>query len=361
VDDAVARWVEDPLGRKYRNAPIRAFGSYGYQMAVGFVEPDPHYGFTGRSLMGLPMGPHYLYGSFRSAEGSRFYYLLKQLYPFAGVTSLVCSRDEGDFEPVVEASQKGYLGDVGRGERRERYGVWNRALPGAPDFHFLTDGRSSVLRESDILSLEGEVLGDAMQLAIPDAESPLVYTSHNYRAEGRVCGEPVAGFYSQDHLHLQPGHTWLEAEFFNRVEGLFAVFITTYEDGGWDKGTLICGREDFNCALIQRSSGENIAATDVDYTWELGDDDFVCRCRVTIAADEVWEFVPRYANGGPRSPLPPILGGQGPGYSLQGVVTKVGEGRPWVDSDANLETYPTTLKDLGRMGTSEQTKDRFMV
>lgn len=335
------------MARIQRNPPVRPFGRHGYQMAVSFVEAHLHYGFTGEPLFGQPMGPHYLYGSFRALESANFYYLIKPLYPFASGTMILRAEGESDFLPMMEAGQKSYRGDVARGECDEGYGVWNRPIPGVPDFRFTTDGSHTRMIESDLLSLEGSVLGDTMQLVVVDVESPLVYTSHNYRVGGRLCGEAVEGFYSHDYLHLRAGQTWYEADFMNRAEGLFAVFITTYEDGGWDKGTLIYGREGFNCALIQRSSGETLAATDVDYAWEMGADDFVRRCRATIGPDEAWEFVPRNTSGGPRAPVGPALGRQGAGYSLEGVVTKVGESRPWLDSDANFETYPVLLKELG--------------
>lgn len=334
------------MARIQRDPPVRPFGRHGYQMAASFVEPHPHYGFTGEPIFGQPMGPHYLYGSFRAHESDRFYYVIKPLYPHAGGTMVFAAEEDSDFVPVMDAVSKSFQGDVGRGECAEGYGVWNRPIPGATPFRFTTDGSRTRMAESDFLALEGEVVGDTMQLVVVDTESPLVYTSHNYRVSGELCRDAVDGFYSHDYLHLRAGHTWFEADFMNRAEGFFAVFLTDYEDGGWDKGTLIYGREGFNCALIQRSSGERIAATDVDYDWELGADDFVTGFRAKISDDEIWEFVPRNQKGGPRQPVGPALGAQGPGYSLEGVVTRLGESRRWVDSDANLEAYPALLKEL---------------
>ena len=334
------------MARIQRDPPVRPFGRHGYQMAVSFVEPHPHFGFTGEPIFGQPMGPHYLYGSFRSVEGDRFYYVIKPLYPSAAGTTILRADGDADFVPIMDVLTKSFRGDVGRGACDGGYGVWNRPIPGMAPFRFTTNGEWTHMVESDFLSLEGEVLGDTMQLVVVDAVSPLIYTSHNYRVSGSLCGEAVEGFYSHDYLHLAAGQTWFEADFMNRAEGLFAVFITTYEDGGWDKGTLIHGREGFNCALIQRSSGERIAATDVDYEWDMGPDDFVTRCVAKISEDETWEFVSRNGKGGPRAPVGPSLGDQGPGYSLEGVVTKVGESRRWVDSDANFETYPSLLEEL---------------
>jgi len=326
-----------------RHEPIRPWGRYDFQTVNGFVVAEPSFGFAGRPLHGLPLQTQWLYGSFRSKARDNLYFAGLKHYNPTGSLSLQLYRAEpGDDFKYVKDSNRSYRGGCYGGRREARWGVWD--LVSSPDDQWFTlnveDDGATHWRERGLLDVQGVQLGDLMQSVVLDAESPMIYTSRCIQAEGEVLGEEVEGFFFQDFHHLGYGQDWMVTEFFNSVQGIWVVFVTTYADGGWDIGNFFFGRGRFASALVQRSNGERFASTELDVEVDMDDRDFVRAARF-FADDEVWEWTTRFPDGTPRMPVMNVVGSP---HWNEGVVRKVGEDRPWVGSEAWMEIYPSTLQ-----------------
>ncbi|MEZ5170999.1 MAG: hypothetical protein R3A49_09675 [Acidimicrobiia bacterium] len=333
------------MGRVRYDEPVRPFGRYGWQTINGFLENEPSFGFAGRPLHGMQLQTQWLYGSFKADDSDTYYAAIKHYNPVSSLALLLYKAEPGgDFEFVKEGS-RAYRGGCFGGERAGRWGVWD-IVSGPDDQRFtlnVGEDGDTHWRDRGLLDVSGEQRGNLMQSVVLDAESPMAYTSRCVRASGDVMGDPVEGFFFQDFHHLAPGQDWFITEFFHGVQGIWVVGATEYEDGGWDVTNFFKGVDGFASVLVQRSSGERLAATDLEVEVDVDDEGFVSSARFLVDDDQTWQWAPRNDDGTPRMP-PQALPGA-PAWN-EGVVTRVGENRPWAHSEAWMEIYQPTLEKI---------------
>lgn len=325
--------------------PVREWGRYGFQTVNAFLEKEPSYGFTAAPLFGIPLQTQWLYGSFRGKRTESYYAALRH-YNVTGSLALLLYKAEpgGDFEFAKEAHGC-YKGGCFGGRRGDRWGVWDvRSTPRNQHFTLNVgdDGETQWL-DRDLIDVRGTQVGDLMQSVVIDARSPMAYTSRCVKAEGTVLGEEVEGFFFQDFHHLGTGQDWLVTEFFHGVQGIWVVSVTEYEDGGWDICNFFFGRGGFNSGLVQRSSGERLATTEMRVEVDFDDRGYVEQARFLLEDGEEWHWNYRNPNGTPSMPDMKVAGS--PLWN-EGVVTRVGDDRTPRNSEAWMEIYPATLKPL---------------
>jgi hypothetical protein len=312
---------------------VRPYGRYGFQPVAGFVEFEPSTPYTeaGKELIGAPICPHYLYGSVRSEDGKRYHVLIRHFQHDVAVSLLVYSSDVGqDFDRPVF----GYRGLVANGQREGKWGFW-QDMP-QPRSFYLEDGTSCHWFEKGVVDLKGKLVGDCWQFAIPDVQSPLVYTNRCFKAEGAtVRGDIVSGYFFHDTMHLGVGKGWMTSEYYAGLELGWVVFVTEFEDGNIHKGNFVWGKENWNLAIIDRTDGERMIASNVDVHVESDKDNFAEHALFDLGDGEIWEW---HAVPGARLPLQQVESFTGP-YWREGVVLRRGETRKWVHSDAWIETF----------------------
>jgi hypothetical protein len=312
------------------NPVVRPYGRYGFQPVAGFVEHDPKAPWVGRTQLGVPVGAQYLYGSFRSHDGKRYYSFLKHFKDDVAISFMLYHCDVGEDFQYHRGSAKTHRGVVSHGRRDDKWGCW-RDEPD-PRSLFLADMTSGRILERGVLDVTGKVQGKSMQWAIPDVESPLVYTSRCFKVEGgKVLDDTVSGFFFHDHQHLGIGQGWTDTQYFNRLEESWVVFATEFEDGNIHVGNLFYGKENFALAVIQRSDGPSIIASGIQAEAEVDEQGYHTRIVHHLGDDEVWEW---HSIGGARMPFMPLSN-----YPcwVEGVVLRRGETRKWVHSEAWME------------------------
>jgi hypothetical protein len=328
-----------------RNEPVREWGRYGYQTINTFLANAPGFGFGAPSLLGMPLQTQWLYGSFKAVDSETYYAALRHYNVTGALTLLLYEATPGtDFRFLKEAHGC-YKGGVFGGQRGDRWGVWDVRSTGDRQHFTLNvgpDGQTDWV-ERDLIDVGGVQVGDLMQSAVPDLQSPMIYTSRCTKASGRVMGDDVEGFFFQDFHHLGVGQDWLVTEFFHGVQGIWVVAVTEYEDGSWDIGNFFAGKGGFNSGLVQRSTGERIATTEMEIEVDFDDKDFVKQARFILEPGEVWEWNYRYPDGHPRIPVMKVVGSP---HWNEGIVTRVGDGRTPKLAEAWMEIYPSTLKAM---------------
>jgi hypothetical protein len=337
------------MGALPRNAPVRDYGRYGYQTINGFVRSTPGFGFDGQPVNGMPLQTIWMYGSWQALESGNYYAALRHMSPTSAMVLLFYKAEpDGDFETVPGAAQRAYRGGVFN-QVGDRHGLWD--VMSTPDNQFFTlnvgpDGYT-YYKERGMIDVEGHQRGDLMQSVVVDARSPMTYTSRCVASSGTVMGEKVEGFFFTDHHHLQAGTDWLVSDFFHGVQGIWVVFSTEYEDGSWDIGNLFWGYGGFGSGMVQSSNGDRVATTTLRAEVDQDQDSYTHEARFYIGSDEdeVWKFNCRHPEGHPRMPLMKIAGS--PRWN-EGVVTRVGDNRKWVKSEAWMEIYPSTIENLAR-------------
>lgn len=327
------------MGIVDRNPKVRPYGSFGYQPVASFIEIEPSAPYTdlGRTLLGGQICPLYLYGSFRSHDGKRYYCALRGYQHDVAVSLLVWGSDVGkDFEPP----QSGYKGYVTNGQKDGKWGTW-QDTPNPRTF-FLADKKECHWFEKGFIDVKGKSFGNAWQLGIPDKEDPFVYTNRGYKVdEGTVMGDTVSGYFFSDTMHLGLGKGFMTSAIYQKtIEWGWVIFATEFEDGNIHSGNIIWGAENLNCAIIDRSDGDKVIASNIEVEAKFDQNNYCESFAADIGNGEIWEW---HGIPGGRVPLNRMESFSGPFYR-EGVVSKRGEKRKWVHSEAWIETF---LKKTG--------------
>jgi hypothetical protein len=321
------------MGIVDRKPKVRPYGSFGYQPVASFIEIEPSAPYTdiGKTLLGGHICPQYVYGSFRSHDGKRYYCALRGYQHDVAVSLIVYGSDIGkDFEHP----RFGYRGYVTNGQKDGKWGIWQDAPN--PKTSFLADKKESHWFEKDLIDVQGKSFGNAWQFGIPDKEDPFVYTSRGFKVEGgTVLGDTVSGYYFDDTMHLGLGKGWMTSPYYEKIDWGWVVFVTEFEDGNTHSGTILWGAENWRLAIIDRSDGDKLIATNIEVEPRFDDHNFCEYFAADIGNGEIWEW---HAVPGARMQLRQVESFPGP-YYREGVVLKRGETRKWVHSEAWVETF----------------------
>lgn len=332
---------------RYDSAPVRPFGSYGYQPVIGFVKPDPQLCFGGRRIMGTTLASHWIYGAFRSLDGEKLFTWMKH-YTNQGALSLMIY--EADVDPLggdadlryLKESKGAYRGGCYAGERDGWWGVWDCLDDETPRFSAFATPTQGHWVEKGLIDVTGDVRLDSVQLAVPDATSPLVYTSRCMWGGGTFLGREVEGFWDMDTVHLADGQDWLITPYYRDLQGAWVFFHTEFEDGTIQIGTMFCGREGFQGFAVQRTDGPNVVAVQPSFEVDLDENEYPIRVTAIVDDDEAWEWT-RFPSGSARMPTMNVVGG--PRW-IQGMVRRRGDDRPVRHAEAFMETYADRLQHL---------------
>jgi hypothetical protein len=326
------------MGIVDRENKVRTHGSYGHQPLVTLIENDPSVGFgsdTALTIAGAPLGPQYIYGSFRGKESGKLYRSMRTFVGEVAGYIFLLEAEEGQDHVPIKAAANLYRGMIDVGEKDGSWGYWrpNDRSPAS----FMSNKTSASWTEGDLIDVVGTPIPNPTQFCIPDARNPLVYTNRSFLCnEGTVNGEPVDGIFNHDIMHLRPGQGWFHTRYYREIEGVWCVFITEFEDGNIHYGELVWGQENFSLAVITRTDGETIIATDIDVEVDLDEDGYAKLIQWHVLPGETWEW----QSIGTRFPKTPI---EGPRWG-EGVVRRQGDGRTWVKTDAYLDCFPERVR-----------------
>jgi hypothetical protein len=315
---------------------IRTHGRYGFQPVGGFIEPAAANHWT--PIHGLPVAMEYAYGSLRAADGTYWWPIRGSYQEKARFLHLPESTPGTDFVYASEGD-KAYTGPITHEERDGTWGVW---LPDGTSL-IATDGPTFHWNEGDALDIRGELVGDALQFYVPDANEPLVYTSRLFRGTGTIKGKPVTGLFFHDSMHMPEGMNFITSSYLTVLEAAWVAFATEFEDGNIHAGHLVWGTEGYAIMLVQRTDGPTLIARDlsVEVSFDDNNPPFPSRVRYTGGGETwIWEAHPSGGRCPIRTDLP-----EGHRW-IQGWVYREGETRKPVCTEALMETYNGRLADV---------------
>ena len=308
-------------------------GSFGHVPLAGLTEhfwPPHNYE---ELYMGLPVAGQHLWGSFDVAG--------RRAVPIRQVQNDLAIRfmlfDGTDGEPLnFTIARQPFTGICDVDTREGRWGLWQ---PGAQDrFAFATGETSALWREPGEFEVFGEPVGDAMQLAVPDAEDPLGYRARWWRVSGGTRnGELITGVFAHEQVYVRPGSGWFSSSYCQDLEQVWVVFYTEYEDGTVHHGHFERGREGFAFAVVQRSDGAPVITTDLGCEPTFDAAGFPEGLVFTLGDGSVWNYSAPQAGGG-QMPIP------GPYETTprwrEGSITPAGETRRVTFAHAWAEAFP---------------------
>jgi len=258
---------------------IHKLGDFATRPVVGAFDTDPEDMDLLGSKHGLGLQKSWLYGFFRDAEGLT--YCVERNFVGSLTSGAFVMTQHGD--PAKELDVHPDSGRSARGElRRTLTGKTRRWAD--PVFQRLPKGcfpegeqpleleyskDKLVYNEGDILALEGVSAGLGMQYFIPSLDRPLLYTSTCFWMEGDFQGNQVSGPIWFDNAFWNHGLEWKEYGYFLDHQIMWHVFCNKFDDGSFEWGHLVSGRNGFSPGVVIQSSGEVELTSDTDAWFDL--------------------------------------------------------------------------------------------
>lgn len=330
---------------RVENSKVRSHGNFGHQALVGFVEPDPGFAFDGKRAMGLTLTDHFIYGGLRSLDGSKYFSFIRH-YNNQGALGFsvfeAAVNDQGQhtdfrFNPN---STKAYLGAALTNQQEGVWGVRD-LFAGSPRFEVRAWSSGASWFERDLVDLKAKAAGTISQICNPDFESPLVYNSRCVRAEGVFMDYDVEGWLQMDNAFLPDGSCWFNSVYHQGIQAASTNFVTEYEDGAFDHGTMICGKENYNIFCVESSDGDPVVVFAPEISIELDDNEYPISVIVDAGEGDVWEWKRLLGSG---AKIPSTTVENAPRW-IQGFFTRRGETRKVRRADGWLESYKHTLEN----------------
>jgi hypothetical protein len=242
-------------------------------------------------------------------------------------------RDE-DFTQAPEA-KLAYTGPL---VDRHDNGRWTLATPDGPTL-LDTDLKSLTWTEGDLVAVSGDVVGPACRLRHPDPDFPMMYTTLPFHLTGTIKNIPVRGAAVLVTIHMPSGADIFASPMLSRTEVAWVEFVNQHEDGSFENGLLVWGREGFAGMALGGSNGRAFATSDVEFRYENdgGDPEFARRLEYSGDGETVvWEALPQGGRWPTRADMID-------GYRFrQGLVRRAGAS-PVVASYAFGETFQDRL------------------
>lgn len=257
-------------------------GDFATRPVVGAFDTDPDDMDLLSPKHGLGLQKSWIYGFFRDAEGLT--YCIERNFVGSLTSGLFVMTQHGDItneldvHPDSGRSARGELKRTLTGKtRRWSDPVFQKLPPGCfPDgeqpFEMEFSRDKFTYNEGDILALEGESAGLGMQFFIPSLERPLMYTSTCFWITGQFQGKEVSGPIWFDNSFWKHGVEWKEYGYFLDYQIMWHVFCNKFDDGTYEWGHLVSGRNGFSPGVVIQSTGEVELTSDTDAWFKLDGD-----------------------------------------------------------------------------------------
>jgi hypothetical protein len=254
------------------------FGDFDHRVVVGAFRPDPETMLVQDPQHGLPLQTSWLYGFFRDEAGLTYCIERK----FVGSLTSGCfvmtqggsAANELNVHPDSGRSARGELRRVLEGRER----VWHepvfQRLPagivpaGEQPMALRWDGQGMSYSEGDILDLAGQSVGLGVQFYAASRTHPMLYTSMCHWVRGTMQGRDVAGPLWFDNSYWVHGLEWKEYGYFNELQIMWHVFCNRFDDGTFEWGHLVMGRDGFTPGVVV--SGDSVVAATPDLRAKFG-------------------------------------------------------------------------------------------
>ncbi|MBT4160902.1 MAG: hypothetical protein HOE54_06300 [Gammaproteobacteria bacterium] len=300
-------------------------------------------------LNGLNMQSQYLYGGFHTADGELFVVERKFIGPMTGGLWLM-SNAGGDLN-LIPASVQSARGELVRNFTPETrhwsdhlmHKVGEDMVPeGEQGLDITIDDHNMDWNEGELLSLKGSCRAMGMQYFAPMKDRPLLYTSVPYWVKGTVMGNEVEGPVFFDHLYWTHGIEWKEYTWYKDIQVGWNVFANQYEDGSFEWGHIVQGRQGFSaCVVIDSVHGVSMSSNrEADFI--LDDNNCVASASHKVG-DDVFDFT---GDGG--GAMLQFNRARWAGYRAQGGMTRRrGDNRILNGGFTWLECFADRIRDEG--------------
>jgi hypothetical protein len=255
----------------------RALGDYGSKLLFGNYNSRAEEFLPTAKMNDLYQSMTAIWASFDDAEGNS-HLICRELSGYLTGTCWIMSNHGSEGHRLMPACRQTWVGGIiieHSGNRVE----WRSAdsyQGGKPKFRMVYEDGHMEYEEDGLIHVSGHVEGTGYQFYEPTHGQG--QTTHVSTAEGTIGGQAVHGLLALNtHFH-HPGNNYRISEMVLGGQMLTWIDVgNVYEDGSWEKGPIVIGRDGFCGAWISNSRGEHTWSNDIDGEIAYDDNGFLAR------------------------------------------------------------------------------------
>jgi hypothetical protein len=244
-----------------RDAPSPA--DFGGSCLIGDCRFDAELLLPSTTYFGLPKSGSYVYGTWRDAEGNLLRALRGVLADSSPLGFAFTSRPGSQLEHDEAAEAALWRGATSIERAGDAVTFASVGTRTEEQFTFRHEPGGCSWRDADVLAVEGEPLGPAVQWFSTWAGGACLAVTGKYRSRGTFAGRPVEGFVGHEIHYWSPGATWVDSPFGRGREYCWQQVANEYDDGSRVQATFACGADGWGFAMVHDEAGAFHCSTDV--------------------------------------------------------------------------------------------------
>lgn len=315
----------------------RELGDFGNAILLGPYRATAAALHPAATLFGLPNSAMVLWGACEDEDGVS-YCICREMPAYLTGGCWVMSNAGGKGMVLMPESAKLWSGALAIDMDGERIDwrsadIWRGATP-ALEAWFAPD--RAEYREGDLLELAAVPAAHGYQFYEPTHGQGTA--NHVYSATGHIGGKAVTGWLGFNTHFQKPGMNYRISPMARGGQMVMWLDVgNVFEDGSWEQGPIVVGRDGFGAAWITSSDGRMTFSNDVRAEFELGDDGFPTEVRfgfVDTRSGEKQSWIWRPKPGSNMVELPGFAPHLKYKRSAEGTCLRAGENRKLAHSSA---------------------------
>jgi hypothetical protein len=253
----------------------RGLGDYGSKMLFGNYDSSAADFLPTASMCGLPHSMTAVWASFEDEEGTS-YLICREMSGYLTSTCWVMTNKERKGLLLMPESRGLWNGGliIEQDGTRAEWKSTDSYQGGEPRYHLLYDDGVIEYREGDLVNVKGCCEASGYQFYEPTHQQG--QTTHVATVSGTVAGKAVIGLVGINVHFQRPGINYRISPMVLGGQMLTWIDVgNIYEDGSWEKGPIVVGRDGYSGVWISNDKGEVTYSCDVDADFAVDPDGFL--------------------------------------------------------------------------------------
>jgi hypothetical protein len=257
----------------------RALGDFGNKLLLAPYRATAESLLPSATLFGLPNSAFIVFATFEDEDGVS-YCLCREMPGYLSAGCWLMSNAGGDGMRLMPESAGFWSGPLAIESEGDRIQVQSADVHRGvePRLGFTFEGDRVSYREDDIVNVTAIRRTAGYQFYEPTHGQGS--TNEVLVAQGTIAGRKVSGWLGLNCHFQKPGINYRISPMV-RGGGMVMWFdvANLYDDGSWEQGPILVGRDGFNAAWIENDKGQVTYSMDVEATFETDPDGWATEMR----------------------------------------------------------------------------------
>lgn len=309
---------------------LRGLGDFGNKLIFAPCEMTAESMLPTATMFGLGNSALVIWGTFEDEDGVS-YCICREIPGYLSGGCWVMSNVSGDGMRLIGESARLWNGGliIENDGNRAEWTSADRYRQIEPSFHLLFDNGRAEYRESDLLNITARREATGYQFYEPTHGQGS--SNQVYLASGTIAGKAVKGWLGLNPHFQKPGINYRISPMVR--DGIMVMWFDVgniYEDGSWEQGPVIVGRDGYSVAWIVNDQGQVTYSYDIHAEFDLDRDNFATEMRFSYfdaRTGEPMKWIWRPKQGSNMVELPALAPHLRNKRSAEGSCIRAGEKR----------------------------------